>query len=452
MRRVLFIVLSLVFLGSSASMGATWPPIPKIKKPKLPGGDLILDDTNKKRINRGNAAMDEVKINNGYTASVKPEDMDAVKQYLNLLGSKLSTAKRALKQLDMKYKKHPKAKALQLRVDKAQPHYEAVSANYQKTEEDMKAKAAANKAARRELTEAARAFRLVHKKLGKVEAMIPFLSDESAAAYKGSVFLNSKSDVDKYTKPAKTTLESCNKETFVYSDQTYKTADAMKGEEKLAQVCEAAKNAKAALGRMYVRRLAEGDDFKVKTINETIERVKNGKGWMRPRFAMHVLRVLNGNKWSVNANTNWLEEFDKRAAMMCEYIGIKMPADPFPKRTKAFQTLAAAVDTASKSWGYWPKDAKFKDANAMKALRKTIEKPEKLKKGGMWTKDWSIRKNGLGIPLRRDKNGYSITHVKGDKLCRLKEFRYIQPYKGGGKYQKSTAVSFNDTMKLVRCK
>ncbi|MSP63445.1 MAG: hypothetical protein EXR72_24495 [Myxococcales bacterium] len=71
-------------------------------------------------------------------------------------------------------------------------------------------------------------------------------------------------------------------------------------------------------------------------------------------------------------------------------------------------------------------------------------------KTGMLRPDWSISKNGLGIPTDRFRSGAILFRAPGSKWCRSGEFTYLEPYAGGGKYQHSDRFTFTVT-RFLKC-
>ncbi len=216
---------------------------------------------------------------------------------------------------------------------------------------------------------------------------------EGAKAFDGrlTVQLYNESDAAKHKESAAKLLAACNQESFSHRDIVHQTADVMAFEEEMVKACEVAKDITSVLSRVDLYELAKTDVRVVKDIDETIEAAQNDKGWMDARHAINVLRILNGGAWPVNVNMNWIAESDRDVVDMCKAIGIPLLENPFPAKTAAYQKLAETVREHVKTWGRWPKDGKFKVAAAHKALRNTIEKPEKVIKVGMSSSSWSIK-------------------------------------------------------------
>lgn len=54
---------------------------------------------------------------------------------------------------------------------------------------------------------------------------------------------------------------------------------------------------------------------------------------------------------------------------------------------------------------------------------------------------WQIVKNNIGIPLRRNKTGWVLYKLPGEKWARLSTFFYNESYAGGGRYSSSAGAS-----------
>lgn len=53
--------------------------------------------------------------------------------------------------------------------------------------------------------------------------------------------------------------------------------------------------------------------------------------------------------------------------------------------------------------------------------------------------EFTIEKNGLGVPLNRYRSGQVLFKVRPAKFCMQRTFSYNEPYAGGGKYPSSSA-------------
>lgn len=56
---------------------------------------------------------------------------------------------------------------------------------------------------------------------------------------------------------------------------------------------------------------------------------------------------------------------------------------------------------------------------------------------------FSIRKNALGVPLDRTRDGFILYKMPNEKFCRQQSFSYTETHAGGGTYQKPDGVRLN---------
>jgi hypothetical protein len=53
---------------------------------------------------------------------------------------------------------------------------------------------------------------------------------------------------------------------------------------------------------------------------------------------------------------------------------------------------------------------------------------------------FAIRKNSLGVPLDRTRDGFVLYKMPNETFCRQQTFEYTEKYSGGGQYQKPPGV------------
>ena len=111
---------------------------------------------------------------------------------------------------------------------------------------------------------------------------------------------------------------------------------------------------------------------------------------------------------------------------------------------KSIDELMAEVDRLAPRWK-WPAGGP-RDA-AVEALgRRQVGKEYPgavVRATVMQDPGFTIRKNRLGIPLSRDKDGFILYKMAAEKLCRQQSFKYTEVYSGAGSYQPSSGVKLN---------
>lgn len=454
-----------------ALQATSWPPMPKLKK-LIPKNVSVtpLDEKNQKLADRMKAALDTFKPVDSYRMEVKVSELAAAKANMEETSSIVSTAKTCVKRMDHKARNHVKIKVLREKLKKVQDYYSAANSNFQtvKKAEEEKAKAQkdAERLARRKYTEASRRFFQVYKGIHRLTHWANFKTPESTKNFKGSIGIYSESHITKAQDMAKQARTACSTPSYVAPDkETYQLADALVADKyctkddndcsKIADICEMAKleNLNPALTNAYIRTLNESVAVQVKRVHERIEKVRKGAGLMDGRDFMNTMRYLNGGKWAANANIAVFTNEIKRVEGYFKLLNAQMPeGGPYTTRNAANKLLGEEVLKQIKSWGRWPKDGKFKEAHATKAVKKELDKLVKTIKIGMREDSWNIKKNGLGITISRYKYGYLISKVKGNKYCQLTGFKYVEKYIGAAKFQKKGGVGYDRVIKPVTCK
>lgn len=113
-------------------------------------------------------------------------------------------------------------------------------------------------------------------------------------------------------------------------------------------------------------------------------------------------------------------------------LGQDLPAKLFAPLLEANKGYPDALKAASKE-NRWPKEAKYKDGQMKSALKRAISDAGlSFKKYGLTHADWTIKKNGLGVPLYRIRDSYVLTKAKGDGFCRMYKLTGKAQYDGSG--------------------
>jgi len=153
------------------------------------------------------------------------------------------------------------------------------------------------------------------------------------------------------------------------------------------------------------------------------------KGYLREYY----IKELKNPQLLVDKN-------QKRYQPVYKALGMKMPAKLFtsiPTASKNFKKILRKAGRKNR----WPRKARYKNGSAGRAFKRIVRKNGfSYRKYGLTYAHWSIRKNRLGIPLRKIRSGMVMVKKRGDRFCRIYGMNATAQYKGGGRY--ATPVSY----------
>ncbi len=131
------------------------------------------------------------------------------------------------------------------------------------------------------------------------------------------------------------------------------------------------------------------------------------------------------------------------------FLGIKFDREPMmQKYNNAIDELVRARDAAARKAGF-PERYNIPDRRFLKMARK--QSPRwKVVRLGMRTKDWDIKRTGLGAIASRSQYGKILYRVPGEKWCRVRFFEYNEPYAGAGKFSPQSRINVR-AMSIARC-
>lgn len=102
--------------------------------------------------------------------------------------------------------------------------------------------------------------------------------------------------------------------------------------------------------------------------------------------------------------------------------------------------LRAKVDELAPTWKPYRTVGKDYGCGLAKRVIKKWHRKARIAKVGLRDKSWHIRKNALGVPLERTRQGIVFFKIPGEKWCQARSYILTETYKGGGRYQKANGV------------
>lgn len=187
--------------------------------------------------------------------------------------------------------------------------------------------------------------------------------------------------------------------------------------------------------------MAEGYGNWALMIPDTLKKLEGGEGWMEAWIAEIASDPSDFKAKLKKASEEWYRG-----------LGIAMPAEPFGGLDKLLAELRAKIDEKAPTLQF-PALTNHDGAiegGARSALGKIFPKA-KVVKAVMDSPDWTVEKNGLGVPLNRFRSGQLLFKVPPDKWCRQRTFSYVETYTGGGQFQKSSVVQVLPASRFVPC-
>ncbi|HAN31845.1 MAG TPA: hypothetical protein DCQ06_09635 [Myxococcales bacterium] len=177
---------------------------------------------------------------------------------------------------------------------------------------------------------------------------------------------------------------------------------------------------------------------------DDVERLERNEGW-----------------FSTDGLGTWKDKFslsDKyKADTIAQFkglyaaLGVKLDNTDvlFGSTLKSLKALEAQARRLAPKWGKPEGRGKHYGIKlGKKQIKRVFGKVKFYSTGG--TQGWTIKKNGLGVPLYRDQVGWAIFQVKGDPFCQARSFSLSETYAGGGRYKKARGVRFGSA-RWQRC-
>lgn len=139
-----------------------------------------------------------------------------------------------------------------------------------------------------------------------------------------------------------------------------------------------------------------------------------------------------------------IQEAATRHKALLEVAGVKDTSGVLGALQPSIDSLMAEVDRLAPRWKFPagnPRDAAI-EGYGRRAVAK-VYPGAVVRASVMQTAAFSIRKNRLGVPLDRNRDGFILYKMPNEKYCRQQSFSYTETYSGGGTYQKPEGVRLN---------
>jgi hypothetical protein len=139
-----------------------------------------------------------------------------------------------------------------------------------------------------------------------------------------------------------------------------------------------------------------------------------------------------------------VQEAASRHQALLDAAGVKDTSGVLGALQPSIDSLMAEVDRLAPRWKFPagnPRDAAI-EGYGRRAVAK-VYPGAVVKASVMQTAAFSIRKNALGVPLDRNRDGFLLYKMPNEKYCRQQSFSYTETYSGGGTYQKPDGVRLN---------
>jgi hypothetical protein len=139
-----------------------------------------------------------------------------------------------------------------------------------------------------------------------------------------------------------------------------------------------------------------------------------------------------------------VQEAAGRHQALLDAAGVKDASGILGALQPSIDALMAEADRLAPRWKFPagnPRDAAI-EGYGRRAVAK-VYPAAVVKASVMQTAAFSIRKNALGVPLDRTRDGFLLYKMPNEKYCRQQSFSYTEVYSGGGTYQKPDGVRLN---------
>jgi len=148
-------------------------------------------------------------------------------------------------------------------------------------------------------------------------------------------------------------------------------------------------------------------------------------------------------------------EFVTKYTAICAEFGIPLAADYFNNVIEAAKPYADTLKKAG-TVQRWDSKASFSNDGVSSAFKKVLGDAKlSVKKIGLTHADYSITKNGLGIPLYKIRSGFIMVKADGESFCRIYYLTARAEYEGGRKGYTKPSANFdrkNEGYIVSKCK
>jgi hypothetical protein len=204
--------------------------------------------------------------------------------------------------------------------------------------------------------------------------------------------------------------------------------------------CEVARRRVELTQAAIKNRIAKEIEMQLGRLGDVANGLEKQEGWL----SLGIEPIVDPDTYK--------QKFRDRYQGWWKLLGKGEPADLFAGFDKRVKEVWAAIDALAPKLSF-TKGA-GNDGRVEKLARDTLAKDKGLKvlKTTLISQDYTIEKNGLGVPLRRYRGGAVLYKMAKDKWCRERHFTYEEIHAGGGKYQSSSSVTFFEKFRFLDCK
>jgi len=147
-----------------------------------------------------------------------------------------------------------------------------------------------------------------------------------------------------------------------------------------------------------------------------------------------------------------LDDFRSRYAKILEAAGIKELDPAFVARLSEMRDkLRETVERLAPQWKLPESGGKHYGVPLAEKKIKSWHPKAKILKAFIGSADWIITKNAVDLPKYRDRSGYILFELPGEKYCQLRTFMVSEDYQGGGKFQPAGDVRIG-SVRFQNCK
>ncbi|MCB9556305.1 MAG: hypothetical protein H6707_09405 [Deltaproteobacteria bacterium] len=211
--------------------------------------------------------------------------------------------------------------------------------------------------------------------------------------------------------------------------------------------CNAAKQHRQLLVRA-IQNFIGTDDSRRARVAVDPEKLARNEGWLAEDGVVTWKKYFFVTKEDLAASQN------KYTALFAAAGGADGPGDDvFAERKAAKAKLRAAVEElAPKLETPAAGPSHYGVALATKMIRRWHPGAKIIKAfGAKSAVAWNIHKNAIGVPKYRDKFGYVLYRVPGEKWCQLRKFYISEDYSGGGRFQRAQTAR-SSSVRFQNCR
>ena len=131
----------------------------------------------------------------------------------------------------------------------------------------------------------------------------------------------------------------------------------------------------------------------------------------------------------------------KHFAPVYEKLGLEMPAMLFQSFGEAAAPFASVMKKSARK-RRWSRKARYYNRQVQRAFKRAArDEGFKYVRYGLTYPHWTIKKNYLGIPLRKIRSGLVMVKVKRERFCRVYSLTATSQFSGGRRRRHTTPVA-----------